>query len=159
MFFTPGNVSLAGCLAVRSGRIVYIGSEAGSRSFTGKNTAFIDCGGNSVLPGFFDGHCHAFMGGRLMNSCLLTSGQTKSDYFRLIREYTDEHGEKESILGFGWCHMPFESIGPSRKDLDRLVPDRPAIFLSVDYHSAWVNSKALEIAGINRNTSDPTGGA
>ena len=158
VFFTPGNVSLAGCLAVRSGRIVYIGSEAGSRSFTGKNTSFIDCGGNSVLPGFFDGHCHAFMGGRLMNSCLLTSGQTKSDYFRLIREYANEHGEKEAIRGFGWCHMPFESIGPSRKDLDRLIPDRPAIFLSVDYHSAWVNSKALEIAGINRNTSDPTGG-
>jgi len=60
VFFTPGNVSLAGCLAVSSGRIVYVGSESGSRSFTGKNTAFIDCGGNSVLPGFFDGHSGYF---------------------------------------------------------------------------------------------------
>ncbi len=51
VFFTPGNVSLAGCLAVRSGRIVYIGSEAGSRSFTGKNTAFIDCGATRCCPG------------------------------------------------------------------------------------------------------------
>ena len=158
VFFTPANPSLKGCLAIKDGEIVYIGSETGSKAFVGNETKFVDCKKNSVLPGFFDSHCHAFMGGRLMNSCLLTSGKTKEDYFELIREYADRHKEKESILGFGWCHMPFESIGPSKKNLDKLIPDRPAIFLSVDYHSAWVNSKALEVANINRNTKDPSGG-
>ena len=140
IFFTPDNESLEGCLAIRNGKIIYLGSEVGSKEFVDNNTQFVDCQNNSVLPSFFDSHCHAFMGGRLMNSCLLTSGQTKEDYFRLIKQYADQHQEKDSILGFGWCHMPFGSIGPSKKDLERLMPDKPAIFLSVDYHSAWVNS-------------------
>jgi hypothetical protein len=53
--------------------------------------------------------------------------------------------------------MPFEFIGPSKKDLDRLIPARPAMFLSFDYHSAWVNSKAVAIAKIDKNTSDTSG--
>ncbi|MFW6262920.1 MAG: amidohydrolase, partial [Thermotogota bacterium] len=158
VFFTPDNESLEGCLGICDDRIIYLGSEVGSKEFVDNNTQFVDCHNNSVLPGFFDSHCHAFMGGHLMNSCLLTSGRTKEDYFRLIKQYADQHQEMDSILGFGWCHMPFESIGPSKKDLDKLIPDRPAIFLSVDYHSAWVNSKALEIANINEKTHDPSGG-
>ncbi|MFO8184243.1 MAG: amidohydrolase [Candidatus Aegiribacteria sp.] len=158
VFFTPGNESQDGCLAIRDGHIIYIGSEAGSKEFVNSETQFVDCQNNSVLPSFFDSHCHAFMGGRLMNSCLLLSGKNREDYFDLIKQYADQHKDKGFILGFGWCHMPFESIGPSKKDLDRLIPDRPAIFLSIDYHSAWVNSKALEIADIDENTSDPSGG-
>jgi len=158
VFFTPGNEAQEGSLAIQDGQIIYIGSEAGSKEFVTDDTKFVDCQKNTVLPGFFDSHCHSFMGGRLMNSCLLLSGKTREDYFSIIKEYADEHQDEDSILGFGWCHMPFEAIGPSKKDLDRLIPDRPAIFLSVDYHSAWVNSKALEIAKIDKNTSDPSGG-
>lgn len=158
VFFTPGNENKKGCLAIKDDTIIFIGSEEGSKAYTGTKTEFIDCRHHTVLPSFFDSHCHAFMGGRLMNSCLLTRGREKKDYFNIIKKYAAENKEKDHIIGFGWCHMPFSSIGPSKEDLDRLIPDKPAIMLSVDYHSAWVNSKALEVAHITKDTPDPAGG-
>ncbi len=62
------------------------------------------------------------------------------------------------IRGYGWRYTLFPTTGPTKADLDKLFPDRPVLLIAIDVHSAWINSKALEIAGVNAKTPDPVPG-
>ena len=72
--------------------------------------------------------------------------------------YADEHPDEEWIVGSGWYMGDFPGGTPRREDLDSVLPDRPGYFPNRDGHSSWVNSRALELAGITRDTPDPFGG-
>jgi len=152
------NDSFASTVAIKNNSIIYVGDNEGVSSYIGVNTKVIDVEKRTILPGFCDAHCHGVMGGRLMNGCLLTHGATKEDYLKIIQEYLTTHIQDPYIFGFGWIHSAFPTQGPSKEILDSILSDIPAYFLSIDYHSCWVNSKALEIAGITKHTEDPAGG-
>lgn len=77
---------------------------------------------------------------------------SKDEVLRAVKAWGDSHPEAKVITGFGWRYTLFPSTGPTKADLDKLFPDRPVILFAIDCHSAWVNSKALELAGVNAKT-------
>ncbi|HSB53204.1 MAG TPA: amidohydrolase [Gemmatimonadales bacterium] len=148
----------ADAVAVRDGRIVYLGEDPGVDKFIGMSTDVIDLGGRLVLPGFQDSHAHPLSGGLELGECNLYTARTPAEVEGAIRAYVSQRADLKWIRGNGWQLPVFPGANPKRELLDRLVPDRPAFFYSADGHSAWVNSKALELAGITAKTRDPAGG-
>lgn len=143
-------------LAVKGKTITYVGDEAGAMALAGDGTRVVDLNGKMLMPGFVEAHIHPFMG------AFLTSGvdlqlPTGADALAAIAKYAKDNPDGP-VRGFGWRVDMFGPEGPNRADLDRIVPDRPAFFFAIDGHSLWVNSKALQIAKVDRNTPDPIPG-
>lgn len=153
----PGR-RLAEAVAVRDGRIVAVGAADQVASMVGPNTRRVDLDGGLVLPGFQDSHVHPDGGGMDMRRCALYDLHGREVYERTIRSYAEAHPEVPWILGGGWTLDDFPRGCPHRSILDAVVPDRPAFLENRDGHGAWVNTKALEVAGITRETPDPADG-
>jgi len=145
-------------VAVRDGRIAAVGTDDRVRELTGPSTEVIDLRGRMLLPGFQDAHVHPPSGGLEMLQCDLSHAYSRPDYERIIREYAASHPDEEWIRGGGWAMDVFPGGAPTKDLLDAIVPDRPAYLPSRDGHSAWVNSRALELAGLTAETPDPGDG-
>jgi predicted amidohydrolase YtcJ len=145
-------------VAVRGGRIVHVGTEREARELAGPGTDVIDLRGRLLLPGFQDAHAHPLLGGTERLQCDLSGGQTLAEYRELVGAYARQHPEREWITGGGWWMAAFPGGTPTRQELDALEPDRPVLLINRDHHGAWVNSRALELAGITRDTADPADG-
>jgi predicted amidohydrolase YtcJ len=151
--------SWAEAVAISNGRIVYVGSDEESRVHVGPSTQVVDLGGRMLLPGFQDMHIHPIGGGIEASACDLNGLTTVDEYLEVIETYARENPDEEWITGGGWLMSAFgPGANASRKLLDEIVPDRPVYLTSTDGHSAWVNSKALEVAGITADTEDPPDG-
>jgi predicted amidohydrolase YtcJ len=148
----------ARAVAVEDGKIAAVGTDDEVRELITNGTEVIDLNGRMVLPGFQDAHVHPPSSGLEMLRCNLSDAYSIPEYERIIATYAAEHPEVEWILGGGWYMDVFPRGNPPKAILDRLVPDRPVMLPSRDGHSVWVNSRALEIAGITRDTPDPTDG-
>lgn len=144
-------------VAVTDGRITAVGDDYGIDALAGPGTERLYADGAALLPGFNDAHIHVLAGGLGLIGCDLDSEHSLEGYERLIRDYGDTHAG-EWVVGAGWFGDVFPGGFPDRAVLDRLVPDRPAVFTSHDAHGVWVNSRALELAGIDRSTADPAAG-
>ncbi|HEU5217015.1 MAG TPA: amidohydrolase, partial [Gemmatimonadales bacterium] len=144
-------------LAVRAGRIVYVGADGGVRSYIGDRTEVIDLAGRMVLPGFHDTHMHP-RGGITLAECTLDDLRTPEAILDSVSRYAASHPDLAWIRGRGWQLPVFPDANPRKEWLDKIVPDRPVFLGSADGHSAWVNSKALALAGITRATRDPPNG-
>lgn len=118
----------------------------------------IDVQGGLISPGFVDSHYHPTVGGLDLNACSLTGAGGAEECLRIIGAYAAAHPELEWIIGAGWEGPFFPGGNPTAALLDTVVPDRPAIFPNADHHGAWVNTRALERAGITAATPDPQGG-
>lgn len=154
----PGKPN-ATSLAVRQGRIAALGSDADTAALIGPGTRVIDLEGRLVLPAFHDTHTHPIWGGLSHARCPLYEGNSPADYQRIIAKCAAEDPGSGWLYGVGWRDGLFTPEGvPHKKLLDEVVPDRPVAFASVGGHSLWVNSKALEVAGITRKTQDPPNG-
>ncbi len=145
-------------VAVRDGRLAAVGPDATVRPHIGPSTRLIELRGRTVTPGFQDAHVHPVHGGMGLLRCSLHDELDADVYARLIGDYAAAHPELPWIEGSGWYMAAFPGGAPRRELLDRIVPDRPAIFSSRDGHSVWVNSKALELAGVTAATADPEDG-
>lgn len=148
----------AEAIAVREGRIIYVGDNAGAKPFIGVKTTVHDLGGRMVLPGFNDSHSHPLSAGLEMGECNLYDATTQTEVEGIIRGYASKNLSLEWIRGNGWQLPIFPHANPRRELLDKLVPNRPAFFFAADGHSGWANSKALALAGVTRETKDPVGG-
>jgi predicted amidohydrolase YtcJ len=111
-----------------------------------------------VLPGFQDGHVHPISSGIELGECTLDDLTTAQALADSIRSCARSQSDRPWIRGGGWQLPVFKDANPSKQLLDQAVPDRPAILYAADGHSAWVNSKALELAGITKQTPDPPNG-
>ncbi len=167
-FFTVDEAQVwAEAVAIKDGRFVYVGDNAGAQSFVGPDTDRHDLGGKLAIPGLVDSHTHPGLMGRE------TAGYTAVPVGGGPRGTLPRDGNKEEILAaveayaqanldLAWIEMGSWSgdlngvAGPHRRDLDRVVPDRPVMLGSV--HSVWVNSVALEMMGVDSNTPDPVPG-
>jgi len=146
-------------IAIRDGKILYVGTDAGAGAYTGPETRVVELEGRMVLPGLQDIHIHPISGGMEIAQCDLNGLETADEYLEKIRNYADANPDLPWILGGGWLMSAFGPGAMPRKELlDAIVPDRPVQLYSSDGHSSWVNSKALELAGITRDTPDPADG-
>jgi predicted amidohydrolase YtcJ len=152
-----GDGDRATSLAVRGGRIAAVGGDD-VRELAGPGTEIVDLRGRLLLPGFQDAHIHAVMGGVELGQCDLTATTDLDEYLARIARYATDHPEAEWIVGGGWAMESFPGGVPDRRLLDRVVPDRPVFLINRDHHAGWVNTRALELAGITADTPDPADG-
>ena len=146
----------ATALAVRDGRILAVGHDL--VHLRGSRTEVVDLGGRVLLPGFQDAHIHAVFGGVELGQCDLSGTTDVDGYLAAVRAYAGAHPEQEWIVGSGWAMESFPAGVPTKDLLDTVVPDRPVFLTNRDHHGAWVNTIALERAGITGATSDPIDG-
>src|SRR5918993_5131569 len=147
----------AEAVAVRGGRVAAAGPERELAGLRGPATRVLALDGGLVLPGFADAHVHTAAGGLELTQCDLRGGE-REEYPAPVARYAAEHPDLGWVLGGGWVMDAFGTAGPHLAALDAVVADRPVMLESTDGHSAWVNSRALELAGITRATPDPPRG-
>jgi predicted amidohydrolase YtcJ len=159
IYTVDANRSWADAVAIRDGKIVRVGSDAEVQPLVGPDTRVVDLDGRMMLPGFQDVHIHPISGGIEAQACDLNGLTTLEQYLEAIETYAREHPDEPWILGGGWSMAVFGPGANAGKELlDEIVPDRPVMLTSADGHSAWVNSRALEIAGIAADTPNPPDG-
>ncbi|MFF0018844.1 amidohydrolase [Streptomyces sp. NPDC005374] len=149
--------SRATSVAVRDGLIAAVGHDE-VRELIGPRTEVVDLAGRLLLPGFQDAHVHPQGAGLELGLCHLADTVDPGEYLRRIRTYADQNPDVEWITGGGWSLEAFPGGAPSAAALDAIVPDRPVFLPNRDHHGAWVNSRALERAGIDSRTPDPADG-
>jgi predicted amidohydrolase YtcJ len=150
--------SWASTVAVRNGRIAYVGSDSLPANMVGPKTEVVDLQGKMLLPGFQDGHVHPIGSGVELGECTLDDLRSVEQIADSIRSCARAQPSTRWVRGTGWQLPVFDQGNPSKALLDHMVPDRPAFFYAADGHSAWANSKALALAGVNRDTPDPPHG-
>ncbi len=150
--------SWAEAVAVRGDKIVYVGTDEGAKAFIGKDTKVTDLKGQMVLPGFIDSHTHASKTTGLIYSIDLFDGGSVEEYVATIEKFVKEHPNEPALQGRGWSNPVVPGIGPRKEVLDKIVPTTPIALTSDDGHSLWVNSAALKLAGITKDTPNPEGG-
>jgi predicted amidohydrolase YtcJ len=149
----------AEAVAIRDGRIVFVGTNDDAKEYIGPGTKVVELDGRLVLPGFQDSHVHPISAGIEANACNLNGLTTVDQYVAAIKKYADAHPDEPWITGGGWLMSAFGPGALARRELiDAVVPDRPVILSSTDGHTVWVNTKALEIAGVTNDTPDPRDG-
>jgi len=148
----------AEAVAVRDGRIVALGTTDDLAELRGSSTEVVELGGRMLVPGFQDAHVHPISAGLDQLRCDLSQDHGLEAYLDRIRAYVSSHPTASWILGGGWSVDVFPGGNPRAETLDHLVSDRPAFLPNRDGHGAWVNSRALDLAGITRDTPDPYDG-
>ncbi len=149
--------SWAEAVAVCDGRIVYVGTDAGLAPWIGPETRSINLQRKMLLPGFHDVHVHLVGGGIGLAECDLVDTTTVEQVLERVRLYGERHPTQKWIRGSGWP-LTIQGGAPHKSLLDKIVSDRPVVLGAADGHSSWVNSRALEAAGITKETSDPPRG-
>ena len=147
-----------GAVAVKDGRIVAVGTAAELRDLAGSTTDVRSMPGRLIVPGFQDAHVHPAFGGRNLLRVHLDHLGSVEAYLDAIAAYAGANPGEPWITGGGWAMYLFPGGAPRTEDLDRIVADRPVFLMNRDVHGAWVNSRALELAGITSDTPDPWDG-
>lgn len=148
----------AAAVAVRGDRVVAVGTERDVRERLPDSVDVLHVPGGMVLPGFQDAHVHPPFAGRYRLHVSLHDLPGVDAYRDAVSAYARDHPEEPWIFGGGWAMAHFPGGTPTKHLLDDLVSDRPVFLMNRDVHGAWVNSKALEIGGITRETPDPWDG-
>lgn len=150
------NMPWAEAIAISDGIIKAVGTDQEIEKYRGPDTEVIDLGGRMAMPGIIDSHMHFLLGSTGLSWVHLDNIHSADEIKKHIRDYAEKNPQEKWVRGSGWGYdsfSPFEY--PTKEMLDEAVPDRPAVIESCDRHSYWVNSKALELANITRDTPDP----
>ncbi len=146
-------------VAVKDGRVVFVGDAAATRAWIGPNTKVVELHGRSVTPGLVDGHCHLYGLGVARSTLSLRGVTSAADAVKLVAAAVATRGAGEWIRGRGWDqNLWTPNEWPTKELLDAIAPDNPVALRRIDGHSTWVNSAALRAAGITAATADPAGG-
>ncbi len=148
--------AVARAMAIAGDRIAALGADRDILALRGPRTRVIDLRGRTALPGFTDAHTHPISGGLRHVECDLDRFDTAEDHLGAVAAYAAANPNREWIVGDGWSMETFPGGVPRREALDAVVPDRPVFLTNRDGHGSWVNSRALELAGITASTPDPT---
>ncbi len=148
----------AEAVVIKNNKIIFVGNKKEALLFKNSLTRLINNPNGMVLPGFIDSHVHLLWGGIEMSECQLNDLETEEQIFQAIQDYIDLYPDNKWVRGGGWALPIFPNGNPRKEWLDKISPNKPVYLLSADGHSAWVNSKALALAGINEKTNDPPNG-
>lgn len=146
----------ASAFAVTGGKITFVGSNEDAGRYIGPHTAVVDAGGLTVLPGLIDSHSHVAEGALALGGCTLHNAQlTIAQAAAPIRACVAADASSTWIVVNEVNPAGFKA---TRQDLDAIEPKRPLFLWGADGHTAWVNSRALQVAQITRDTPDPEDG-
>jgi len=134
----------AEAIAVKGNRIVYVGNNAGAETFKDESTRVIDGQGHTLTPGFIDTHVHLLWGSIWMGNAQLQEVRTKDDLKAVLLDFANANKTSEWVIGRGIRY----NIVSTRQELDEIIADRPIYIGAFDGHTAWANTRALEMAGI-----------
>lgn len=146
----------ASVIAIKANKILYVGTDA--TKFKGDSTIAIDANGGMIVPGFIDNHTHFLSGGYNLASVNLRNANSKESFIRTLKEYCLAHPGNSWILGGDWDHEAWGGELPTKEWIDSVSGDHPVFVSRYDGHMALANSKALQIAGVTKNTVVPKGG-
>ncbi|HEY9576960.1 MAG TPA: amidohydrolase, partial [Pseudobacillus sp.] len=144
-------------VAVKGNKIIGVDTKEKITAFQSEQTKVIDVGNKLVMPGFHDAHLHIMLGSLFSHYCVsLADVKSAEEAAAKVREYADGKPDNQWVIGTGWDHTAWDKKEfPDRYILDGELPDRPVMLLHAEGHYGWVNSKALEIAGITSETENP----
>lgn len=158
VYTADGSGKMAEAVAVRGNQILRVGSDREIERLRRPQTVVLDAHGAAVLPGFNDADVQFIDGGLGLDRVDLLDATSLEEIQHRIRLWADANPDRTWVVGHGWRTESFPGGAPTRQLLDAVVVDRPAYILSHDGRSAWVNTKALRLAGITRLTESPAGG-
>ena len=154
----------AEAVLVRDGVIRHVGTSAEATERASEDARVVRLRGRMLLPGFVESHSHPGVAGLLNSKLQIIGTSTVAEVQEALADYAKAHPQESVLFGFGFPSALNTAVnaagvtGPYRKDLDAVVADRPVMLIALDAHSAWLNSKALAVAGIDANTPDPLPG-
>jgi predicted amidohydrolase YtcJ len=149
----------AEAIAVKGDRIIFVGSNADAKKFQGPEAKTVDLGGKTVVPGLTDSHCHIFGIGEREMTLNLEGTDTLEDFLAKVKERVAKTERGKWVTGRGWIETFWKPPQfPTRQDLDKIAPDNPVFLTRADGHAAIANTAALNLAKIDKQTSNPFGG-
>lgn len=156
IFTGTTNAPISGAIIIKDNLIVDVCAKDDSEKYIDENTEVKDFKDELIMPGFHDFHIHLFLGSLYADSVSLIDAKSELEVAQMVKEFADERPEDEWVFGFSWYHIYWDEKNlPHRSTLDQLIPDRPVFLMNAEGHGAWLNSKALEILGIDENTPTP----
>ncbi|MEI0699465.1 amidohydrolase family protein [Brachyspira intermedia] len=159
IYTSEADKKIVNAIAIKDGVYQYVGDEEGVKEFIGDNTEVINLESGMAMPSFFEAHAHTAKGGLLkLYQVQLYSGKSVDDYVNNIRDFYEKNKNVTVLRGRGWNNGYAPVTGPTKDVLDNITSEIPIVMTSEDGHAVWVNSKAMEIAGVNADTPDVEGG-
>ncbi|MDQ4431036.1 amidohydrolase [Yokenella regensburgei] len=156
---SDASVPRAQALAIKDGKFIAVGSQHYIKLLQDKHTRVLDAHGNTIIPGIIDAHTHLIVGTDLMDGIDLFGIKDKEQWLSMVKEKAASLPKGSWIFGGRWdASQTADKTLPTAADLDKVSPDHPVALIDVDYHTMWVNSKALQELDINDQTKNPTGG-
>ncbi len=158
VFDAVSNLPFEGFVAIKDSRIIDVGSGDLVRRWKGSQTEVLDYGKSLIMPGYCESHAHNYLGVMELHSVNVGKAKSEEEAAKMVYDF-NRKASGGWIFGFGWNQYSWCSkVLPGRKSLDRYFPETPVLIFDFELHSAWVNSKALELCSINAETPDPDGG-
>jgi predicted amidohydrolase YtcJ len=148
----------ADAIAIRDGEILHVGSKAEAHDFHGDETEIVDIDGATVIPGLVDSHVHIAVLGEILQRVNLADVATPQAAIKKLQIEIGDIDAGEWIIGQGWDEGAWANSYPNRQMLDRVFPNNPVYLRSLHGFAVWVNSEALALAGVNKQSAVPVGG-
>jgi predicted amidohydrolase YtcJ len=159
IYTSDANRPVAEALAVRAGRVAFVGSNRGALALAGPRTERLDLAGKTVIAGMVDAHAHLLGLGQALRTVDLVGTRSYEEVVARVAERARSARPGEWIRGRGWDQNDWaDTRFPTHTALSRAVPNNPVYLTRVDGHAALVNAKALELAQVTAATPDPSGG-
>jgi len=156
---TPAHPSgFTQAVAISGGAVLALCGDDEIRDFIGPYTRVLNLRGRLAIPAFGDAHVHPIQGGLESLRCNLIDYKTRQEYLAAIAVYSGNLPRSAWVLGGGWSMPAFPGGTPTADDLDQVTGGRPAFLPNRDHHTAWVNSAALAMADVTKDTPDPADG-
>ena len=150
---------LATALAVKDGRVLFVGDERGALTLRGAATRVVDARGQTIIPGMVDAHAHLLGLGITLRQVDLTGTRSYDEVVARVAERARTVPKGQWILGRGWDQNDWgDTRFPTHERLSAAVPDHPVLLTRVDGHAVLANARAMQVAGVTRTTQDPSGG-
>ena len=148
------NQPWAEAAVIREGDFVYVGSNAGAAAYAAENAT--DLGGRMVIPGIVDGHTHPGLYGIEQYNAGFVETDREA-FLEELRIWAEDNPGEDWVRGCCWPVITYVDgpVGPDRRELDEIFPDRPVWLTSSSWHSYWLNSRALEVLGVDEDSEDP----
>jgi predicted amidohydrolase YtcJ len=160
IYTADGARPVVDAMAIRGGRVVFVGDERGARSLIGAGTRTLDLAGRTVIPGMTDAHAHVTGLGEALRNVDLTGTSSYDQVIARVVERARSTPKGEWVIGRGWDQNDWgDTRWPTHEALSRAVPDHPVYLERVDGHAGLANAMAMQKAGVTRDTKDPSGGS